>query len=151
MKCALPSFQEKKGSMAPCLACGLHKITVAVGFFTLVLVSQNTSRVSRVFRGLLKSTVSKRCCFHLWMLIHSFPSLVLCVLFCVFQLLVPSQRNPRGGSTKTWGWHCCGPVPRASKCPFPYLSRLRLRALSLAGTLALLFTAPGQGADPEEK
>lgn len=76
MKRALPSFQEKKGSMAPCLACGLHKITVAENhsccwFFTRVLVSQNTSRVSRVLRGLLISTVSKRCCFHLCLDAHS--------------------------------------------------------------------------------
>lgn len=88
MKRALPSFQEKKGSMAPCLACGLHKITAAVDFFTRVLVSQNTSRVSRVLRGLLKSTVSKRCCFHLCLDAHSQLSFlgIMCPFLCLSAL-----------------------------------------------------------------
>lgn len=102
MKVVLPSFKEAKGSMAPYPACGLHKITVAVGFLTQVLVSQNSSRVSRVLRGLLKSTVSKRAALlSVCTLIFSFSSLVLCVLFCIFQLLVPSQCKPRGGSTRS--------------------------------------------------
>lgn len=137
MKTVLLSFKEKKGFVAPSLVCGLHKITV-VGFLTQVSVSEISSRVSRVLRGLLKSFWEMQ--LSSLLAIHSFPSLVLCVLFCILQFLVPSQCKPRGGSPKSWGWHCCRPVPRAPECPFPYLSHLC--ALSLAETLALLFTAP---------
>lgn len=69
MKIVLPSFKEKKGFVSH--LSGLHKITVAVGFLTQVLVSQNSSRISRVFRGLLKITASKSYSFQLCLHAHS--------------------------------------------------------------------------------
>lgn len=55
MKIVLLSCKEKKRSLAPFLVCVLHKIAVAVGFLTQVLVSQNSSSISKVLVGLLRS------------------------------------------------------------------------------------------------
>lgn len=128
--------------------CGLHKITVAVGFLTQILVSQNSSRISRVFRGLLKSTVSKRCSFHLCL--QAYSQLFFLGIACPFLYLSALGSIP--AQAKGWVhkelrlallWTC----PRSFKVP---ISSLVTSLCFVTGRV------PGTavhcpGADPEEK
>lgn len=87
------------------------KITVAVGFLTQIIVTQNSNTVSRVLRRLLKSTVSNRCCLHHCLKRYTYSQLSFLSIMCVFLIESFSswfhQNITQAVGPQTLGWHCC--------------------------------------------